>query len=90
LSHPDASTGGIDASDFAGVIETKLDTDGEFAMPQVPQLMGEVPEPLAPACRLPIDAGLISFTSVLRHRAGDGIVKALGSDQHVTSSVLRR
>ena len=28
------STGGIDASDFAGVVEAKLDTDGEFAMPQ--------------------------------------------------------
>ena len=43
---------------------------------QIPQFMSEEPEALARACRLFIDAGLISFTSVLSHRAGDAILKA--------------
>ena len=43
---------------------------------QVPQFMGEEPEAFAPACGLSIDAGLISLTPVLGHRAGDGVIKA--------------
>ena len=58
----------------------------ERSVHHVPQFMGEEPEPLASACGLSIDAGLISFTSVLGHRAGDGIVKA--SVQRTKSSVL--
>ena len=57
---------------------------------QVPHFMSEEPEAFAPACRLPIDAGLISFTPVLGHRAGDGIVQAsvqrtkvVGADRRV-------
>jgi hypothetical protein len=49
----------------------------ERSVHQVPQFMGEEPEPLASACGLSIYAGLISFTSVLSHRAA-----AIASSRH--------
>ena len=48
----------------------------ERRVQQVSQFMGEESEPFAPASGFAIDARLIAFTSVLGHRARDGIVQA--------------
>jgi hypothetical protein len=48
--------------------------------------MSEAPEAFVPACGLAIDAGLISLTPVLGHRARNGVVQA--SVQRPKSSVL--
>ena len=43
---------------------------------QVPQFMGQEPEPLAPARGLSIEGGLILFAPVLGDGARDGVVEA--------------
>ena len=48
----------------------------ERRVQQVSQFMGEKSEPFGPACGFAIDARLIALTSVLGHRARDGIVQA--------------
>ena len=62
----------------------------ERRVQQVPQFMGEEPEPFGPACGFAVDARLIALTSVLGHRARDGIVQAsvqrpkvVGADRRV-------
>jgi hypothetical protein len=69
----DHSRGAPSDSDVPSLEYLERDNRG---VEQVPQFMSEEPSALVPSRGFTRESGLISLTSVLRNRAGDGIVKA--------------
>ena len=56
---------------------------------QVAHFMGDKPGALVPACRFPIEGGLILLASELRHRARDGVVEAAVQHSEVVRADAR-
>ena len=83
----DHSRGAPSDSDVPSLEYLERDNRG---VEQVPQFMSEEPSALVPSRGFTRESGLISLTSILRNRAGDGIVKAsvqrtkvVRADRHV-------